>query len=77
MLELTGIDLIYVRGLQWIVQLSFTTSVTVEKVGLPKILQISLQAYDYHGFVTNLDKPTRSLDFYSLSNEDTIYAMVV
>uniref|UniRef100_A0A915PLB6 Tubulin-specific chaperone E n=1 Tax=Setaria digitata TaxID=48799 RepID=A0A915PLB6_9BILA len=39
--------------------------------------KISLQVYDYHGFMMNLDKPSRSLDFYSLSNEDTIYATVL
>ncbi|KAL3986224.1 hypothetical protein ACH3XW_41865 [Acanthocheilonema viteae] len=39
--------------------------------------KISLQTCDYQGFVMNLDKPLRSLDFYSLSNEDTIYATVV
>uniref|UniRef100_A0A8R1TLI8 Tubulin-specific chaperone E n=1 Tax=Onchocerca volvulus TaxID=6282 RepID=A0A8R1TLI8_ONCVO len=67
-----------------IMERSLPGTITVQKlIGIVGRLfhldarKISLQVYDYHGFVMNLDKPLRSLDFYSLSDEDTIYASVV
>ncbi|CAG9538370.1 unnamed protein product [Cercopithifilaria johnstoni] len=67
-----------------VMERSLPGTVTVQKlIGIISRLfhldarKISLQTRDYRGFIMNLDKPSRSLDFYSLSDEDIIYIMVV
>lgn len=67
-----------------VVERSLPSTLTVQSlIGITSRLfhldarKISLQAYDCQGFMMNLDKPLRSLGFYSLSNEDTIYTTVM
>ncbi|VDK75737.1 unnamed protein product [Litomosoides sigmodontis] len=67
-----------------VVERSLPGTVTVQRlIGIISRLfhldarKIVLRTYGCRGFVMNLDKPSRSLDFYSLSNEDTIYVTVV
>ncbi|KAM3716151.1 AP-1 complex subunit [Dirofilaria immitis] len=81
-----GMDLLKLR-LSYdgkIVERSLPTTVTVQRlIGIVSRLfhldarKISLQVCDCHGFMMNLDKPSRSLDFYSLSDGNTIYATIV
>ncbi|MCP9260826.1 Cyclin-related protein fam58a [Dirofilaria immitis] len=80
-----GMDLLKLR-LSYdgkIVERSLPTTVTVQRlIGIVSRLfhldarKISLQVCDCHGFMMNLDKPSRSLDFYSLSDGNTIYATI-